>query len=324
MVTTDPAGHNDAVESEYAYSGAAWHFDDDPFTPKDERTWSDWRGYRQVTVYTGSRNAPARSKTVSVYMQGMDGDRNKNGTVKSVSAAPLSEPQLGLSALKDSDPYSGFLLQQVTYDGATAISATSSIPWSKETARQSTAAGAGDHVARMVRTRKTTSYTYLTVPKTWRSTAAETVEFDARGRSVKALDTGDTAKNGDETCTQTWYADNDTAGLTALVSRTRTVALGCGFAESDLTLANADGSRGNVLSDTATAYDGLTWSPGMRPTKGLATWTARASAYAADGTVTWDKRSTTEYDTLGRPVKATDAAGNATTTAHTPADAGPP
>ncbi|MFB9733550.1 polymorphic toxin-type HINT domain-containing protein [Streptomyces thermocoprophilus] len=323
VVTTDPAGHNDAVESEYAYSGAAWHFDDDPFTPKDERTWSDWRGYRQVTVYTGSRNAPARSKTVSVYMQGMDGDRNKNGTVKSVSAAPLSEPQLGLSALKDSDPYSGFLLQQVTYDGATAISATSSIPWSKETARQSTAAGAGDHVARMVRTRKTTSYTYLTVPKTWRSTAAETVEFDARGRSVKALDTGDTAKNGDETCTQTWYADNDTAGLTALVSRTRTVALGCGFAESDLTLANADGSRGNVLSDTATAYDGLTWSPGMRPTKGLATWTARASAYAADGTVTWDKRSTTEYDTLGRPVKATDAAGNATTTAHTPADAGP-
>ncbi len=54
VVVSDPAANNDAVESAYSYSGAAWHYADEPFTPKDERTWSDWRGYRQVTVYTGS------------------------------------------------------------------------------------------------------------------------------------------------------------------------------------------------------------------------------------------------------------------------------
>ncbi|MDX3530059.1 polymorphic toxin-type HINT domain-containing protein [Streptomyces sp. ID05-39B] len=321
--TTDPAGHNDAVENEYTYSGAAWHYDDDPFVPKAERTWSDWRGHRQVTVYKGSRNAPARSRTVSLYMQGMDGDPNKDGTTKSVSIAPLTEPAIGLAALKDSDEFSGTQLEQVTYDGTTPISATSTAPWSKETVRQTDVPDAGDHVARFVRTKKTASYTYLTASQNWRSTAADTVEFDAEGRPVKVLDTGDAAKSGDETCTQTWYADNDTVGLKNLVSRVRTVALGCTFAETDLKLEAANGTRGNVLSDKATAYDGLTWTPTMQPTTGLPTWVGRAAAYGTAGSVTWEKGTTTAYDVLGRPTKVTNADLKSTTTAYTPATAGP-
>lgn len=64
VVTSDPAGQNDTVEQEYLYSGAAWHYSDSPFTPKDERTWSDWRGYRQVTVLKGAKDT-TRSKVVS-------------------------------------------------------------------------------------------------------------------------------------------------------------------------------------------------------------------------------------------------------------------
>ncbi|MEU8523879.1 RHS repeat-associated core domain-containing protein, partial [Streptomyces sp. NPDC048577] len=321
VVITDPAGQSDAVENEYVYSGAAWHHSDDPFTPKDERTWSDWRGYRQVTAYKGSRNIPVRGKTVSLYLQGMDGDPNKDGTTKSVSLTPLSQPAIGVATIKDTDQYSGSLREQVTYDGATAISAVAHYPWSRETARQTGVPDAGDHVARFVRTKRTTSYTYLTATQKWRSSDTDIIAIDTKGRVVKAVDNGDLAKTGDETCTQTWYADNDTAGLTSLVSRRRTVALNCSFTETDLKLTNADGTRGNVLSDTATAYDGLPWSDTMKPTKGLPTWTGRAQSYGTQ--VTWQKTASTEYDSLGRPTKVTNAKNESTTTTYTPAEAGP-
>ncbi|MEU4267690.1 RHS repeat-associated core domain-containing protein [Streptomyces sp. NPDC026092] len=323
VVVSDPAGQNDAVENEYVYNGAAWHYDDDPFMPKAERTWSDWRGYREVTVYKGSRNVSPRSKTVSLYMQGMHGDKDKDGTTKSVSLAPLAQPAIGVPAIQDSGMYSGALREQVTYDGATPISATVNEPWTQETARQTGVPDAGDHVARFVKTKKTTSYTHLTAEGAWRSSAVETLDFDHYGRAVKVLNTGDLGKTGDETCTQTWYADNDSAGLSNLVSRVRTVSLGCLFAETDLKLEVADGTRGNVLADTATAYDGLAWTTTMKPTKGLPTWVSRAKAYGAGGAVTWDLGTTTAYDTLGRPTKVTNADQKSTTTTYTPTDSGP-
>ncbi|WP_370412392.1 polymorphic toxin-type HINT domain-containing protein [Streptomyces fradiae] len=323
VVTTDPAGQNVPVENEYVYSGAAWHHSDDPMTPKDERTWSDWRGYREVTVYKGSRNAPVRSKTVSLYMQGMDGDPNKDGTTKSVSIAPLGQPAIGVATIKDGDQFSGTLREQVTYDGATAISATSNEPWSTETARQTGVPDAADHVARFVRTKKTTSYTYLTASSTWRSRYTDTIAFDEKGRPEKVLDSGDSAKNGDETCTQTWYADNDGVGLTSLVSRVRTVALGCTFAETDLKLKAADGTRGNVLSDNAIAYDGIAWSDTMKPTKGPPTWAGRATSYGTTPPVNWQRVAETEYDTLGRPTKVTNDDDKSTITEYTPSTAGP-
>ncbi|MEV6328658.1 RHS repeat-associated core domain-containing protein [Streptomyces sp. NPDC051909] len=323
VVTTDPTTPNDAVENEYVYSGAAWHYSDDPFAPKAERTWSDWRGYREVTVYKGSRNAPVRSKTVSLYMQGMNGDPNKDGTTKSVSIAKLAQPTIGLATLTDSDQYSGTLREQVTYDGATAISASATDPWSKETARQTDVPDAGDHVARFVRTKKTTSYTYLTAAQQWRSSDEDTISFDAKGRPVKVVGNGDLSKTGDETCTETWYADNDDLGLTNLVSRVRTVASSCTFAEADLKLQNADGTRGNVLSDTAIGYDSLAWSATMKPTKGMPTWTGRATSYGTTPPVTWQRVSETAYDTLGRPTKVTNDDDKSTNIEYTPPGAGP-
>ncbi|CAM5428241.1 hypothetical protein STANM309S_02946 [Streptomyces tanashiensis] len=103
----------------------------------------------------------------------------------------------------------------------------------------------------------------------------------------------------------------------------RTVGRNCSFAETDLKLEAADGTRGNVLSDTATAYDGLAWTTTMKPAKGLPTWVGRAKSYGTGGAVTWDKGTTTAYDALGRPTKVTNADQKATTTAYTPPDAGP-
>ncbi|WP_329418309.1 RHS repeat-associated core domain-containing protein [Streptomyces sp. NBC_01268] len=323
-VTTAGFAGNDAVEYSYVYSGAAWHYNDDPFTPKAERTWSDWRGYREVTSYKGADSTIfPRSKTVSLYMQGMHGDKNKDGTTKSASVVKLAQPPINVPTLVDSDQYAGTLREQVTYDGSTPLTATAGKPWSKESARQKSIPDADDHVARFVRTEQATTYTYLTAAGTWRSRATATLGFDAYGMPTKAVDLGDEAKTGDETCTETWYARNDNAGLTNLVSRVRQVSGDCNVPESDLKLANADGTRGNVLSDTAISYDNIGWSATMTPTNGLPTWTGRASSYPAAGKVSWDDLTSTAYDTLGRPTSVTDAGGNATTTTYTPADMRP-
>lgn len=316
---SDPAGQNEAVEHAYSYSGAAWNYSDDPFVPKDERTWSDWRGYRQVTEYKGALST-TRSKTVSLYMQGMDGDKLKDGTTRSVSLPPLTTPALGLAAIKDSDQYAGHLREKVTYDGSVAISATSSEPSSSETARQSPP-GAGDHVARFVHPETETTHTYLTVPGTWRSHTVKK-SYDSYGMVYRAEDRGDDARTGDETCTRTWYARDDSLGLVSQVSRERVVAKACDVTDSSLVLPATTATRGDVLSDTATAYDGATWSTTMKPTKGLKTWTGRAKSYSST-TPAWQKVNSSGYDSLGRITSVKDALDRVTTTAYTPSGSGP-
>ncbi|MGW5003475.1 polymorphic toxin-type HINT domain-containing protein [Streptomyces hydrogenans] len=323
VTVSDPAGQNEAVEHAYEYAGAAWHYSDSPFTPRDERTWSDWRGYRQVTVYTGALQT-TRSKTVSLYMQGMDGDRKKDGTTKAVTITPLAQPSVGVATLTDSDPYAGQLREKVVYNGTQPISVTAHQPWSKETARQSGVPDAGDHVARYVRTKQTTTYTYLTISNSWRHRVVKTTFDDVYGMPVTEEDSGLYSAAGDEVCKVTWYARDAAAGLTAFASRTRAVGRACSVADTSLDLPADSTRRGDVLSDTAIAYDGATtWSATMKPTKGLATWTGRAQGYGAAGAVSWQKTATTAYDTLGRPLSVTNADGKTTSTAYTPESAGP-
>ncbi|WP_328835932.1 RHS repeat-associated core domain-containing protein [Streptomyces europaeiscabiei] len=330
VVVTDPAGHNDAVEYAYAYSGAAWHHSDSPFVPQAERTWSEWRGYRQVTVHTGATST-TRSKTVSLYMQGMHGDKKMDGTTRSVTLAPLSAPSIGVESITDSDQYAGMRRQHITYDGATPITVEVNDPWSKETARQN-APDAPDHVARYVRTDKTTTYAYLTAAKTWRARAIATT-YDDHGMPVTVDDSGEVGKGGDQTCTRTWYARNADVGINDLVSRKRTVGQSCSVADASLSLPVDSKTRGDVLSDTATVYDNpsaTAWTATQTPTKGAATWTGRATGYSAtpasDGLRAasgWQRVAATTYDTLGRPVDVTDTDGETTNTAYTPAAAGP-
>ncbi|MFJ4013852.1 RHS repeat-associated core domain-containing protein [Streptomyces sp. NPDC090026] len=330
ILESDPGTNNLPVEHAYAYSGAAWHHADSPFTPKDERTWSDWRGYRQVTTYSGALDT-TRSKSVSLYMQGMHGDKKQDGTTRSVSLAPLTTPDLGIAATTDADQYAGQLRQQVTYNGSTPITSVVNDPWSKETARQ-TAPEADDHVARYVRTRKTTTHTYLTASKTWRAHAIGTT-YDDYGMPVLVEDAGQVGKGGDNTCTRTWYARNTSAGITNLVSRTRTVGQPCSILDTALSLPAASATRGDVLADTATVYDNpsaTTWAPNQTPTKGLATWTGRPTGYAATADSSgqrnpsgWQTITTTTHDGLGRPLSTTNAEGKASSIAYTPADAGP-
>ncbi|MEV1173733.1 hypothetical protein [Nonomuraea sp. NPDC049784] len=324
----DPTGNNEAVQHTYEYSGPAWHYDESPFVPEDERTWSIWRGYGTVTEYTGD-NAGNRLKTVTRYMQGMNGDKQKSGTARSVQVTGLSVPGLSVAAVTDSDQYAGFIREKVTYDGGTAISASVTDPWSAKTATQHKSYA--DIEAYYVRDAKTYDSTYLTAQAKWRTTATA-YSYDSYGMPVKADAAGDTAKSGDETCTRTWYARNPDLGISALTSRVRTVGQPCATDDASLSLPANSATRGDVLSDTATVYDSASatgWTAGQTPTKGDATWTGRASGYpaAADSAGDrnpsgWQRTATTGYDGFGRVVSVKDAAGNTTTTAYTMADNG--
>ncbi|MGW4551869.1 polymorphic toxin-type HINT domain-containing protein [Streptomyces violaceorubidus] len=326
----DAAVTNPAVEYAYSYSTGAWHYNDDPFIPKDERTWSDWRGYRQVTAYTGAAGG-TRSKTVSLYLQGMHGDKKSDGTTKSVTVNPLLDTDVDFSGTSDVDRWKGLLRQQVTYNGSQPINSVFNSYTYKNTATQ-TVPDAADHTALWVRNTTTNTGTYLTGSQTWRSHVT-TKRYDDLGMVNAVDDYGQNAVGGDETCTRTWYARNPDAGITSLVSRTRTVAKQCSVTDASLNLPATSTTPGDVLADTATVYDkpdATTWLATQKPTTGQATWTGRATGYTAtadsDGQRQpsgWQTTATTTYDTLGRPLAVTDTAGRTTSTAYTPADAGP-
>ncbi|MGW1915698.1 RHS repeat-associated core domain-containing protein [Streptomyces sp. NPDC002076] len=328
VITCDPTGLGETMENHYSYSGPAWHYNNDPITPAKERTWSQWRGYRTVTTLKGA-SSETQSKTVSLYLQGMDGDKQKDGTTRSISVPGISFTGLSVADQTDSDRFSGFNREQITYNGSTPVSVTVNYPWSHLTASQQKSYA--NIEAYFIRTYKTETSTYLTTSSSWRTHSVNT-SFDSYGMPVSVNDSGQLGLSGDETCTRTWYARNDSLGINALISRTRVVGRVCSTAETDLNLPASSSTRGDLLSDTATVYDdpnATAWTASQTPTLGDVSWTGRASAYPATATngerypTSWQTGAKTTYDTLGRPLTVTDAAGYTTTTVYTPLTTGP-
>ncbi|MEW2566656.1 restriction endonuclease fold toxin [Streptomyces sp. NPDC047070] len=328
--TTDPFGGSEAVQHTYQYSseGGAWHYNDDPMTPTKERTWSIWRGYGKVTHLTGV-SGRTQSKTVSVYLRGMNGDRVLGSDGKTPDADARKTVKVsGIKAAEvtDSDQYAGFTRETVTYNGDTEVTGTVNDPWSKRTATQHKSYA--DTEAYFVRTGATHTRTNITSKVTpYDRVHSVKTTYDDYGMAEIVEDQGDDAVAGDEKCTRTWYARNDAKGINALTSRIRTVAKTCATADSALDLP-ADSTRsGDVVSDTATVYDdatATTWSASQKPTTGDATWTGRAKAYGGDDAATWQKVATTTYDALGRPLVVKDTNGALTaTTVYDPVAVGP-
>ncbi|MHA5048805.1 RHS repeat-associated core domain-containing protein [Streptomyces sp. SD15] len=327
--STDTYGGSEDVQHAYQYSGGgAWHYNEDPMTPAKERTWSIWRGYGKVTHLTGI-SGRTQSKTVTVYMRGMNGDRVLGSDGKTPDADARKTVKVsGIKAadITDSDQYAGFTRESATYDGDTEVSGAVSDPWSKRTATQHKSYA--DTEAYYVRTGATHARTNIT-SKVAPYDRVRTVKttYDDYGMADTVEDQGDDAVSGDEKCTRTWYARNDDKGLNSLVSRTRTVAKTCGTADSALDLP-ADSSRpGDAIADTATIYDdtaATSWSASQKPTTGDAVWTGRAKGYGSDDAPTWQKTATSTYDSLGRlrVVKDTNDKLVADTT-YVPTDGGP-
>ncbi|MFI8104012.1 polymorphic toxin-type HINT domain-containing protein [Streptomyces sp. NPDC086023] len=344
--TADAHGDSATTHNTYEYANPAWHYNDDPMTPEKERTWSIWRGYGRVTTYSGTTDTD-RTKTVQVFMQGMNGDRLKNTDPttntprRSATVTPIDidgSGPISITSWVDNDQYAGFLRQQVTYNGSTPVASTIDNPYSDLTISQQRSYA--DIKAYYVRTQRSYQYTYLTASNSWRRTHTD-FEYDGYGMVKQVNSAGDSNKSGDETCTRTWYARNTAIGLINLASRSRTVTGSCTDADGKtitddkLDLPTSFTSRGDVIADKATVYDDATvtgWAPGQVPSKGLATWTGRAKSYpAVNGDEDrnpvesggWQTAATTTYDTLGRPLTVTNGSGQTTTTKYVPASAGP-
>ncbi|MBP5890919.1 polymorphic toxin-type HINT domain-containing protein [Streptomyces scabiei] len=328
VTTSAPDGGTEAVQHTYQYSTPAWHYNHDPFVPAKERTWSAWRGFQRVTHLTGT-SGTAQLKTVTVYMQGMNGDRvlGTDGTTphpdnrKSASVTGISA-----GAATDHDQLAGSVRESVTYNGSAEVSGTISTMWWQKTATQHKSYA--DTEAYMVRVADTTDRTRVTTTGTAVNRAHRvSYTYDDFGMVSTTEDEGDTAVTGDEKCTRTWYARNADNGINSLVSRNRAVAKTCATADSALDLP-ADATRpGDVISDTATVYDDATataWSASQKPTKGEAVWAGRGKSYGSDDAPAWQKVATTTYDALGRPRVVKDTNDKLVTdTAYAPTGAGP-
>ncbi|WP_328876822.1 polymorphic toxin-type HINT domain-containing protein [Streptomyces sp. NBC_00299] len=313
---TSAYGGTLAVNHHYDYSGGgAWHYNDDPMTPQKERTWSIWRGYGKVTHTVGDDTGP-KSKDVTIYLRGMHGDRQKDGTTRTVEVSGIKA-----APITDLDQYAGFTREQVTYNGADEISGTINDPWWKKTATQHKSYA--DTEAYYVRTEASHARTRVTsgITATDKTRTTQTT-FDDYGMPVTVEDSA-TEAAGDEVCTRTWYARNTTAGLTALVSRQQVVARKCSVATDQLDLPTNDARPGDVIGDTATAYDTTTWSAGQVPTKGAVRWIGRANGYDTSDNPIWQKVTQTTYDTLGRATAVSNNIGHTTSTTYTPAATGP-
>ncbi|WP_255951301.1 RHS repeat-associated core domain-containing protein [Streptomyces odontomachi] len=299
----DPYGHNDALETDYDYDSPGWGFaDDEGLTKPSNRTWSQWRGYAKVTQTSGDSEGP-RSKKVTLYMRGLDGEKELDGTPRDEKVTDSTG-----TSIDDSRQYAGFVRETIAYNGTEEVSGTINTPWSHKTGSHTYSWGTTDSwilQAGEVATRTKTSTGTRTVK-------TKTTYDTTYGMPMTVEDSGDAAKTGDETCTRTTYARNTSAGLVANVSRVEVYSVSC-----DTTPVVPD----DVVSDVTTAYDNE--AVGVAPTKGDTTATYRVANYdPEDKTPEYQKVSGTTYDKLGRAVTETNAVNGTVKTTYVPDDSG--
>jgi hypothetical protein len=76
----DTTGGDPPVVTSFAYSGAAWHYDDDTVIRSATQTWDQWRGFHSVTTKTGTSPDPV-TQTTDTYFQGISDDYRDLGTM---------------------------------------------------------------------------------------------------------------------------------------------------------------------------------------------------------------------------------------------------
>ncbi|HET9898142.1 MAG TPA: RHS repeat-associated core domain-containing protein [Streptosporangiaceae bacterium] len=298
----------------YHYIGdPAWHYDDNEVVKAKNRTWGQFRGFAQVNTLTGnSQNvtngvADAQTLTQTRYFQGMNGDTNgSGGTTTGVTVSDSSNV-----AYTDANALFGQTLERQTFNGASGaeISADITVPSVARTTATRARTGLPAEVATMVRTTRQTTYTDLADGTKQQSQTVSS--YDSSGRVVLADQTGTGIP---ETCTETSYADNNTAWIKDRVSEVIDSAEACPASPGSLTATD-------IISDTRTFYDGST-SLGAAPTAGNPTKVTQATANNA-GTLAFATQSTTGYNSSGRVTSTADGLGNTSATSYTPADGGP-
>ncbi|KJK54952.1 hypothetical protein UK12_31700, partial [Saccharothrix sp. ST-888] len=300
--------------TDYSYlGGAAWHRDDAEFTDPKTRTWDDFRGYQTVVTTTGSGNSgeAPKTKTLSTYLRGMNGDHLADGTIRSVSGS--FTPYTGAAPITATDDNwrSGSILggRTLTQAGGSVVSASATVTaGSVTTATHHQQNGMPDLVARYGSTSSTeTSWSQLS-NGSWRITSIiSTTDPANANRLVQSDDQGDGTSAAPEVCTTTSYATGSNPMMLGLVSEVRSVAGSCG------TTMNAT----NTVKDTRTLYDGQPF--GQSGATGDPTGTQAISSYDTGGQAQFASLTTSTFDAYGRVASTAGPDGATTSTTYSPA-----
>ncbi|WP_103962119.1 RHS repeat-associated core domain-containing protein [Nonomuraea solani] len=275
--------------------GGAWAYGDDPLVEEKKRTWSDWRGYERVVVRQGDpandENKPV-TRTEYLHFRGMNGDRlNPAGGTKPVKV----EDSTGVE-IDDDEPLSGFLREEITYDGDTPLTTEINEPVTRLTATQ------GTFKAYQVETKRVET-------RERRADGTELVTrqdktYDQYGNETQVHDHGDITKTDDDQCTTTTYVHNPEKSLFGFPSTATTVGVACGATPS---------YPDDVISDTRLSYDGR--AAGEPPLKGDVTRSEEAKAYTG-GTPGYLVTEVSVFDGYGRKTESKDKLERATSTAY--------
>jgi RHS repeat-associated protein len=284
----------------------AWHYDDNPLTPADKRTWNNFRGFAGMTVTKGNAPDPV-TKTTYTYLRGMDGDHLTSSTTRSVTIADSR----GDTPVRDADQFADMIYETRVFNGSdpTPVTDTIADPWSSAATASQDALG---FKAYHVDTDKTLVYTPL-ASGTTRTTEVDKTH-DQYGRVTAINDRGDTSTSADDVCIMSKYADNTTAWILDAAYETQTVKVACDSTTPPVI-------PGDMVSQQHTYYDGST-TLGAAPTTGDVTKAQVLVSYT--GSTPNYRTTSTVVDQYGRPTSQTDAGNHVTTTAYTPATGAQP
>lgn len=295
------------TRTHYDYlGGAAWHFDENHIGDLAYRTWSQWRGYGEVTTTSGNPGDPAGPRTVvkDRFLRGMDTDRAATGTRSVTVSNWLNEP------LVDGKQHQGFKYESLTYLDGEVITAVLGVPWS------SPVTATDQHGDQSFQTGTASSRTLHRVAATssWRENRTSTT-FNDKGLPIAVQEEGDIKDSSQTTCTRTTYVPNTAAWMYTQASAVQKVSGPC--------TAENPASSTNIISDVHNRYDGQDY--GVAPTGGRVTQVDTLDTWPAGGAETFQiATSKATFDTVyGRPLTVTDALNRTTTTTYTPAVGGP-
>lgn len=295
----------------YQYlGGAAWHQNTSPLTDDTYRTWDQFRGYAQVITTTGAAPDPV-TETETTYLRGMNGDAKAGGGTTSVSVAD----NVG-DTVTDDNWLAGQVLETDTYaaSGGTVVARSVNGPWTfQTTATQAMPGSLPALTAHMPRTERTRQFGLL-ANGSWRTSKSDT-SYNGADQVVQSDDKGDGSVSDPETCTSTSYAASSANPMMlSYPDEVKQVTGPCGTAASATT----------TVSDTRTFYDGSgtlsnLGSFGAIPGPGNVTGSQVISGYDLNGNPVYQPKAATTFDAYGRPLTLSDAKGNVTSTAYTPA-----
>ncbi|MEU3981248.1 RHS repeat-associated core domain-containing protein [Streptomyces sp. NPDC026672] len=294
------------MTTRYEYhGGAGWRFTNDPLVPDSDETWSDWRGYPQVEVFTGTKSN-AGSTYYWLY-RGLDGDRTSKSDTSATRAATVTD---GFGdSWTDSAWLAGKTLEYSKRDGdGSAHQRVRKEYWVHDTAHYD---GLPD--ARFVRDSKTT--TDELTSQGWREHVVKDEYDDTSSTSTTyglPLRTNDwgLVDTDDNRCTTYGRAYNTSAFLDSDVKRWMVVederrhyAADCAARAA----ANQDAYTVTLYDGSASVTDNDTALVDGNPT---------AKTVYTDAT--HSRTTRTDYDAAGRAVAVYDGRGARSTTTYAP------